>query len=391
MNPILNPFQPSAGRQPPELSGRNSLIDSVEIDLQRILLGKSARSRILLGLRGTGKTVLLNKFSEMADKLGCHHSIIEAREDGPLTELLAPKIQQILRQLASTSEIASQLSQSALYALGAFIKSRDIKISIDGIGSLSASPTPGIADSGFLEQDLSDLFIKIGEAAEGAKKSWLLSIDEVQYLSSEDISALVVAIHRTNQKNLPIMFLGAGLPQLAALLGDAKSYAERLFQYHDIGALDQASAMSAIKEPIVKEKKEITNDALEEIFIQTGGYPYFLQEWGECAWNIAKKSPIDIMDIYEATKRTKERLDESFFRARLDRLTSVEKDYVFAMASLGEGPYGSAEVAEKMGRDPNQLGPCRANLIKKGMIYSPTYGKVAFTVPMFEDYLNRMK
>ena len=262
------------------------------------------------------------------------------------------------------------------------------KISVGDI-SLSVDPETGTADSGILEYDLSDLFIRIGEAARSAGKAWTLLIDEVQYLSGEELSALIVAIHRVSQRNLPIMFFGAGLPQVAALSGDAKSYAERLFNYPHVGALDDPAATAAIRQPIENEDESISDDALQIIVTRTHGYPYFLQEWGYQAWNIADASPITPDDVEFASSAAFRRLDEGFFRVRFDRLTPKEREYVIAMASLGKGPYRSSDVADALDERVQSLGPRRAKIIRKGMIYSPAHGDIDFTVPMFEDYLKR--
>ena len=385
MDPVRNPFAPGAGSQPPELAGRDKIISDAEIAMQRVLLGKHDRSQILLGLRGTGKTVLLNKIERLAESHGHLTAFIEAPEDKSLAELLYPRIHQILRKL-SMFENAKITVHGAMRALRAFASA--FKISVGDV-SLSVDPETGTADSGILEYDLSDLFIRVGEAAQSAGKAWTLLIDEVQYLSAEELSALIVAIHRVTQKNLPVIFFGAGLPQTAALSGNAKSYAERLFNFPPVGALDESAATAAIRQPIENEDESISNDALQIIVIRTHGYPYFLQEWGYQAWNIADASPIGTNDVERASSASLRRLDEGFFRVRFDRLTRKEREYVIAMASLGEGPYRSSDVADVLGENVQSLGPRRAKIISKGIIYSPAHGDIAFTVPMFEDYLKR--
>jgi hypothetical protein len=385
MDPIKNPFAPGAGSQPPELAGRDQIILDAEIALKRILAGKHDKSQILLGLRGTGKTVLLNKIENLAEGAGYITSFIEAPEDKSLVELVYPKIHQGLRKL-SVIEEAKATAIGAMKALRGFASI--FKIST-GDYSITVDPEAGIADSGILEYDLSDLFVKVGEAARAAKKGWALLIDEVQYLSEDELSALIVAIHRVNQKGLPIIFFGAGLPLIAALSGDAKSYAERLFNYPPIGALNNQAATAAIEQPIMSEGESIAPAALKKIIIKTEGYPYFLQEWGFQAWNIAEKSPIGIGDIDKASPAAIKRLDEGFFKVRFDRLTPKEREYVIAMAKLGQGPYRSSDVANVLGESSQSLGPCRAKIISKGMIYSPSYGDIDFTVPMFDDYLRR--
>jgi len=385
MDPLRNPFAPGAGSQPPELAGRDKIIAAAEIALQRVLLGRHDKSQILLGLRGTGKTVLLNKIERLAESHRHLTAFVEAPEDRSLAELLYPRIHQVLREL-STVESARSAAHSAMRALRAFASA--FKISIGDV-SLSVDPEPGTADSGILEYDLIDLFVRVGEAAQSAGRAWTLLIDEVQYLSGEELSALIVALHRVNQRALPIMFFGAGLPQVAALSGDAKSYAERLFDYPPVDALDDPAATAAIRQPIENEGESISDDALRIIVVRTNGYPYFLQEWGYQAWSLADASPIGADDVEHASAAALDRLDDGFFRVRFDRLTPKEREYVVAMASLGKGPYRSSDVAEVLGESVQSLGPRRAKIIRKGMIYSPAHGDIAFTVPMFEDYLKR--
>lgn len=340
----------------------------------------------MLGLRGTGKTVLLNKIGQMAESHDHVVSFIEAPEKQSLAELLYPKIHQVLRKLSRVENAKAQ-AYAATRALRSFAGS--FKISI-GNYSLSVDPEPGVSDSGILELDLAELFMRIGEAAKSAGKAWTLLIDEMQYLGEEDLSALIVSIHRVNQRQLPVMFFGAGLPQIAALAGEAKSYAERLFDYPPVGPLDETSIISAIRQPIEDEGESISDQALENIVSRTEGYPYFLQEWGYQAWNIANDSPIDKKDVEAASALALRRLDEGFFRVRFDRLSPLEREYVIAMASIaGDGPYRSADVADKLGINIQKLGPRRAKIIHKGMIYSQTRGDIEFTVPMFADFLRR--
>ncbi len=386
MNPVRNPFAPGAGSQPPELAGRDSIISDADIAIQRISAGKNSRSQILLGLRGTGKTVLLNKIENDADSHGHITSFVEAPEKGNLPSLLYPKIYQVLYKI-SVVENAKRYAHNAMRALKGFAAA--FKISVGDV-SLAVDPETGIADSGNLEMDLCDLFVLVGNASKAAGKVWTLCIDEMQYLSKAELASLIVAIHRANQKQLPILLFGAGLPQIAALSGNAKSYAERLFSFPPVGPLGRLDAIQAIKRPIENERESISEEALEEIVQRTEGYPYFLQEWGYQAWNVADSSPIHLEDIERASDSALQRLDESFFRVRFDRLTPKERDYVRAMSKLGKGPYRSSEVAEQLGEDVKALGPCRAKIIAKGMIYSPSYGDIAFTVPMFEDYVNRL-
>ncbi len=385
MDPVRNPFAPGAGSQPPELAGRNEIISAADTALQRILLKRPAQSQMLLGLRGVGKTVLLNKIEEMAAGHGYLTSFIEAPEDRKLVELLYPKIHQVLRKL-SLVETAKSAAHSGLRALRGFASAFKINV---GDFEVSVDPEAGVADSGNLEFDITDLFLKVGEAARTAGRGWALLIDEVQYLSPDELGALIVAIHRINQKGLPVLFFGAGLPAIAALSGDAKSYAERLFVFPKVDALPREDAVNAIQQPIQEEGEEIDASLLEKIVSLTRGYPYFLQEWGYQVWNTSPRSPIDLGCFDAAEKEALRRLDEGFFKVRIDRLTPKEKEYVIAMARLGAGPYRSAEVAEILGEKLTTLGPRRAQIIAKGMIYSPAHGDIAFTVPMFDEYLKR--
>jgi hypothetical protein len=385
MDAVRNPFAPGAGSQPPELAGRDLILEEAEVALQRVIMGRHDRSQILLGLRGTGKTVLLNAIETRARDHGHITSFIEAPEQGRLAEQLYPKLHQALRKLSGI-DAAKAAAHAGLRALRGFASVFKIKI---GDVAISVDPEPGVADSGNLELDLVDLFEALGRSARAAKCGWSLFIDELQYLDEPELAALIVAIHRANQTGLPILLFGAGLPQIAALSGDAKSYAERLFNFPSIGALDAEAATAAIRQPVEAEGENIDDDALVSIFRATHGYPYFLQEWGYQAWNAAVSSPITATDVVTACGNALKRLDAGFFRVRLDRLTPKEREYVVAMARLGQGPYRSADVADALGESVQSLGPRRASIIKKGMIYSPAHGDIAFTVPMFDDFLRR--
>lgn len=311
--------------------------------------------------------------------------MIEAPEDRRLADLLYPRMAQVLRKLSFVAQSKAS-AHAALRALRGFASVFKIEM---GDVSVSVEAEPGVADSGNLELDLPELFLKIGEAAKAARRGWTLLIDEVQYLKLEDYAALIVAIHRVNQRNLPILFFGAGLPQVAALSGEAKSYAERLFAYPSVGPLDPQAAERAIRAPIEEEGERIEPAAIDEIVRKTRGYPYFLQEWGYQAWNAAERSPIDRQDVEQSSENAVARLDDGFFKVRFDRLTPAERDYVCTMARLGDGPYRSGDIADAMNRQVQKLGPMRASIIRKGMIYSPSHGDIDFTVPLFADYLRR--
>ena len=385
MDPVRNPFAPGAGSQPPELAGRGEIITAADIALQRILRGRPAQSQMLLGLRGVGKTVLLNRIEQIAEGHGYLTSFIEAPENRKLVDLLYPKIHQVLRKL-SLIEAAKTATHTAMRALRSFASA--FKISV-GDFEVAVDPEQGVADSGNLEYDITELFLRVGAAAKAAGRGWVLLIDEVQYLSIEELGALIVAIHRINQKALPVLLFGAGLPAIAALTGDAKSYAERLFIFPGIGALPDEDAANAIRQPIEEEGESIDEGLLGKIVVLTRGYPYFLQEWGYQVWNSSPQSPIAVDCLEVAEKEALKRLDEGFFKVRIDGLTPKEKEYVIAMARIGAGPYRSSDVADLLGEKLTAVGPRRAQIINKGVIYSPAHGDIAFTVPMFDEYLKR--
>ncbi|MFV0408309.1 MAG: ATP-binding protein [Paracoccus sp. (in: a-proteobacteria)] len=387
MDPVKNPFSPGAGSRPPELAGREDIIHDAEVALKRVIAGRSAQSQVFLGLRGTGKTVLLNEVMETAEREGYISAFLEAPENRALTEMLYPAMRQVLRKLSAT-ESAKHMATRGLQALRGFASA--FKISLGDV-EIGIDAEPGLADSGNLEIDLGDMFEAIGRAAQAAGKGWVLLIDEAQYLKEDELAAVIVAVHRMSQRNLPVMVFAGGLPQIAKLSGDAKSYAERLFVYPKIGALDESAAYDAILKPLGAEGVQIEQGAIMKVNEMTSGYPFFLQEWGHHAWNAADKSPISIADVETATQRALARLDDGFFRVRFDRLTNAEVEYVEAMASLGKGPYKVNDVARALRKQPKALGPRRASIIVKGMIYSPSYGEIDFTVPLFDDFLQRTR
>ncbi len=266
-----------------------------------------------------------------------------------------------------------------------------IKVSVGDVEiGLDIEPEPGTADSGDLETDIPELFTVVAEAAEERKTAIALFIDELQYFSKTELSALIMAMHRIQQRQLPLALLGAGLPILPGLAGESKSYAERLFSFPEIGPLSEPDICIALQEPVQAEGEAFADDALLEIARMTQGYPYFIQEWGYQAWNHAQASPITIDVIKSASRMVSQRLDANFFRVRFDRLTPREKQYLRAMAELGAGPYRTSDIAEVLGVKINTLGPVRASLIKKGMIYSPSHGFMAFTVPLFDSFMRRI-
>ena len=384
MDPTRNPFAPGAGASPPELAGRESIIEAANVAMQRIRRGRQEKSQMLLGLRGVGKTVLLNRLAQLAEDMGSIVVPLEAPEDQRLAAFLAPALKSVLLRLSRVAQ-ARELAQRGLGALRGFASA--FKVSIGEI-ELSISPEP-IADSGNLEIDLPELMGSVGRAAQAANTSVVILLDEVQYLSEEDLRGLIVAMHRIAQRGWPVILFGAGLPQVAALAGEAKSYAERLFDYPEVGQLPPAAARSALLDPIVEEGESISEDALNRILSITEGYPYFLQEWGKHSWNTAGRSPITADDVEMASSLATLALDRSFFRVRFDRLTPREQDYLRAMAALGPGPHRSGDIADALGIKVQQAGPLRNGLIKKGMIWSPAHGQTAFTVPMFDAFMIR--
>lgn len=389
MDSVRNPFAPSAGRRPPELAGRDNVIEAAQVAAQRVALGKYARPTMLLGLRGTGKTVLLNEFGKIGHQHNVLVSAIEAPEQASLAKLIIPEMRRILRSL-STVEAAKHLAAKGLRGLRNFASILKIEISGIGIGIEGATdPEPGLADSGDIQFDLPELFVLLGEAAKSAGKGWLLLIDEIQYLNENDLSALIVSLHKVSQSDLPIAFAGAGLPQVARLAGEAKSYAERLFTYPAIGPLSQEAAEIALIRPIHAEGAQIDRVAVKHIVDATQGYPFFLQEWGAKAWDIAVGPNISLEDVRLSGALATASLDEGFFKVRLDRLTRAETNFVVAMAELGNDPVSLADIAKKLGRKPQSLSPARASIIHKGMIYSAEHGFLEFTVPLFADFMRR--
>lgn len=388
MDPVTNPYSPGAGSPPPELAGRNKLREQVRIAIARIRLGKAAKSVLMVGLRGVGKTVLLDRMRADAEEFGAYALRIEAPENRSLPALLAPQLRLVLLRL-SRVEAAKNLAHRGLRALAGFAKALKVKYSDIEVG-LDFDPEPGLADNGDLEVDLTVLLEEVGLAARKADTAVVIFIDELQYLDNDQFAALISALHRCAQSSLPLTVVGAGLPQLRGLAGNAKSYAERLFDYPMIGALTPAEAELAIVKPANDESVGFTPEAVAEIVSVTRGYPYFLQEWGKHAWDVADQSPITLSDVSVASVEAIAALDESFFRVRFDRLTPTEKKYLRAMAELGPGPHRSGDIAQMLRKSVNSLGPVRQSLITKGMIWSPSHGDTAFTVPLFDEFMKRI-
>lgn len=386
MDPRTNPYAPGAGSPPPELAGRDDIIERAAIALDRLRAGRSTRGMIFYGLRGVGKTVLLHKVRLDAEFRQIVTVLIEAPEDKSLPAMLLPALRSSLVRMSRTEAIkagsAALMGRLVGFARALKFKYEDIEIGLDG--------GDGLDGSGDLETDLTDLFIDVGEVAKANKTAIVLLIDELQYIPEDQLGALFAALHRANQNQLPVMLFAAGLPQLLGLAGRAKSYAERLFEFVPVGELDAEAAKAALCRPAEREGVQFAAEAIEEIRLQTRGYPYFLQEWGKHSWDMATQTPITRDDAERATAAALAELDASFFRVRFDRLTPAEKRYLRAMADLGEGPHRSGDIADRLGKKVTTVAPTRNSLIAKGMLYSRSHGDTAFTVPLFDGFMKRI-
>ncbi|NGX47173.1 MAG: hypothetical protein K1000chlam3_00545 [Chlamydiae bacterium] len=388
MDPLKNPFSPGAGSPPPELVGRDPILEEARILLGRIKQKRPEKSMLLTGLRGVGKTVLLNEIEHLSKEVGYRTIFIEAHENKALGPLIAPYLRSLLFDFDRISGVGSRVKRG-LAVLRSFIGALNLTVGEVTIG-LDIEPEIGSADSGDLEIDLPNLFIAIGEAAEDRKCAVAILIDEIQYFTQKELAALIMAMHKIQQRQLPLVLFAAGLPILPGLVGESKSYAERLFNFPDIGALTEEDAATALKEPAQAAGVAFERDALEEVYRLTRGYPYFLQEWGYQAWNFAKSSPITLQIVQDATATVVSRLDKNFFRVRFNRLVPSEKRFLRAMAEFGQGAHRTGEVANILDAKISSLGPVRSKLIRKGMIYSPSYGDMAFTVPLFDEFMMRV-
>lgn len=388
MNPVENPYAPGAGTQPPELAGRDELRESLRIALKRVKVRKPTKSVLMVGLRGVGKTVLLDRIRQDAEADGIHSLRVEAPEHRSLPAILLPELRAALLRL-SRIERARDLARRGLRAIAGFVKALQVQYADIQVG-IDLEAEAGLADNGDLEHDLQALLETVGEASQAANTALAMFIDEMQYIEEEQLAALITALHRCAQRALPIVLVGAGLPQLPAQMGRAKSYAERLFDFPQIGPLTDEAARQAIVKPAHERGVEFEEPALAEILRRTAGYPYFLQEWGKHVWDTAEESPITLADVHNASVSAIAALDASFFRVRFDRLTPSEKRYLRAMAELGPGPHRSGDIAEILSRSVTSLAPTRANLIAKGMIWSPGHGDTAFSVPLFDEYMRRI-
>ena len=387
MDRFENPYRPGAGTLPPALIGRDELIEGFEFTLRRAVNNRPGKSYMAVGLRGVGKTVLLNRFVAIATVMGMQVGFIEAIEAGDFRSLLSIRLRKILLELDArpARDAAARLVRRALSTLKSFTLHLPGGFSF----SLEVDPLAGHADSGQLAEDLTDVMVAVGEAASECESGIVLAVDEVQYLSREELAALVTAIHRTTQLDLPIVLVGAGLPQLPGLVGEAKSYAERLFEFPEVGSLSEDEAAEAIVLPALEKNVAFDSAAIGRIIAESRGYPYFLQEWGFHVWNGSPASPVTDDDVRSVHPGVIAALDDNFFRVRMDRVTPKEREYLRAMAELGPGPHRSGDIAARLGVRTESVAPRRADLISKGMIYSPAHGDTAFTVPLFDDFLRR--
>lgn len=388
MDPIRNPYAPGAGTPPPELAGRDDIRESARIALERTKIGRPTKSMMMVGLRGVGKTVLLDLMREQAEARGIYTLRIEAPENRSLPAMLVPQLRVALLRL-SNKQAAKQLAQRALRGLAGFVGALKVKYQDIEVG-LDFEPESGLADNGDLEIDLQALFEVVGAAAKADATCMALFVDELQYVQENELAALITALHRMAQRKLPVVMVGAGLPQVRGRMGQAKSYAERLFEFPAIGPLSSEDAKRAIAKPAKDEGVEIEPPALDAIVSQTQCYPYFLQEWGKHVWDAAERTPITAANVEVASQQAIAALDQSFFSVRFDRLTPAEKRYMRAMAQLGAGPHRSGDIANILNRLVSSLAPTRNQLINKGMIWSPSHGDTAFTVPMFDQFMQRI-
>jgi hypothetical protein len=384
MDPILNPYTPGAGSRPPALTGRDAEIHAFRVLLERVRQGRPEKSLLITGLRGVGKTVLLNTFRDIAESAGFKTGETEITHESGFRSMIARLGRRVLIDLNPAEKVKDKALQAARVLKAFTLKlpgGFELGIDVDAIR--------GKADSGNLSEDLSDLFFALGEAAREKKSGVVFLFDEIQFLERADLEALIASLHFATQRGLPVTVVGAGLPQLPKLAGEAKSYAERLFDFPMIDRLATVAAADALVKPARDQGVEFDADAIEEIVRFTDAYPYFLQEFGKHVWNLTGKSPITLADVELAKPAVQSQLDENFFQVRVGRTTAAERRYISAMASLGKGPYKSGDIAAKLGTDSPRVAPLRNQLINKGLVYSPSHGITDFTVPQFDDFVRR--
>ena len=385
MDAVLNPFSPGAGSPPPELIGRSEVLEDARVLIGRLKAGRSVQSLLLNGLRGVGKTVVLNEIRDMSRKQGILPIKIEINEDETLAEQLVPLLKDTFFDLDRLAKAKDKIKKG-IVALRNFMGTLKLRYGDFGI---DIEPIPGLADSGSLQHDLIALFRCVGEAAAEQSNAVLLLIDEIQCLPGKDLRALIMMAHEMQQERLPVAIVGAGLPILPGLVGNVKTYAERLFLFPTVDALSEEDAKRAIGVPLSAGGVAIDDRALRLVAQESRGYPYFIQEWGYQLWNRAAGKPIQSKDVNALAEKVKARLDANFFRVRIERLTPGERDFLKNMGKVGGPNVRMGELAKAMRVKVTALGPRRTSLIRKGMIYSPAYGEIAFTVPMFAEFLRR--
>lgn len=388
MDPVDNPYTPNAGARPDVLVGRADQLARFDVLLRRLARGRTEQSMIITGLRGVGKTVLLGQFRDKAQAQGwsvLDHEVVK-HDDRSFRMDVAMRLRTALLELAPRARWNDRFRRAAA-ALSSFTLTVDPQGQFQA--ALNVDAIEGLADHGDLSMDLTDVLVALGAAAKDRESGVVLLLDEVQFLSKGQLEALIMALHKTVQRQLPITLVGAGLPQIAELAGDAKSYAERLFTFPRIGDLSRDDARRALAEPAEAEGVAYTPGALELAVDVTGGYPYFIQELGYAVWGVAQQGPIDEGDVRDAIELYEAKLDSSFFRVRLDRATELQTAYLRAMAELGPEPQKAGDVAAVLGRESTQLGPTRAELVDMGLLYTPQHGYAEFTVPHFDAFMRR--
>jgi hypothetical protein len=394
MDPVRNPYAPGAGQRPPELAGRDTELSAFDVVLERIAHGRPERSLVLTGLRGVGKTVLLNQLRSAAISRGWGTGKIEARPEQSLRRPVSSALHMALRELGPRHRDQESMEE-VLGVLKAFAQRQapaDAKVRDRWQPGIDVPAATGRADSGDMEIDLVELLSDAAGVAADIGSGIALFIDEMQDVQPDDVSAICAACHELSQQGAPLIVVGAGLPHLPAVLSASKSYSERLFRYLRIDRLDREAADRALLAPAAREDVEFETAALDALYEAADGYPYFVQAYGKVTWDVAASSPITEADVAMAAPVAEAELAVGFFGSRYDRATPAEREYMHAMAELG-GPGGAAvatsEVAVSLGRKPASLSPARDSLIKKGLVYSAERGQIAFTVPHFGRYLLR--
>lgn len=383
-----NPYTPNAGAEPRYLAGREHELEAFRVLLKRMKMGHTDQSMIVVGLRGVGKTVLLSTFRSIVEEEGDLVAVeAEITKHEDFGHRMAGLVRRALFSVAPSAKWKDRGRRAAAVL-------RSFQVMVTPAGEISASvggvdPVEGMADSGNLADDLTDVFVALGHAAQEHGKGVVFIIDEVQFLDLPQFEALIAALHKSVQRRLPITLVAAGLPQLPELAGEAKSYAERLFRFPTVGSLPRQEASKALVEPARDLDVTYEDDAVDAILAYTEGYPYFIQEYGSIVWNFAQASPIAARVVADAREAVEAKLDESFFRVRADRTTDAELKYLRAMAELGPEPQLAGDVAAILGRKSTSLGPTRARLIDKGLLWTPAHGYAAFTVPQFDRYMKR--